>query len=107
MTFQDLKKKLSNIIKDDELARGCVVIGDFSINAKKSNTLCEYMKNNYNMHQWVKSATMYDGTIIGVIYANTECSYTELVTCYWSAHKIICTGVHPKNATIYMNCTLQ
>ena len=94
ITLQELKKKLSHIITPDELSRGCVVI-DVYINVKKSNTLCDYMKKTYNMHQWVKSATTPEGTNIDIIYASTECTYTESVTCYWSAHNIY-IGVHPK-----------
>ena len=60
MTLQKLKKiqykcnSKSYIILCDKLWRGCVVIEDFNINVRKSNTLCDYMKNTYDMHQWVK-----------------------------------------------------
>ena len=73
MTLWDLRKK-HQVIKNDELSISFAVIGNFSINVKKSNTLFDYMKNTYSMYQCVKSATRHEGIIIGFRYGNTECT---------------------------------
>ena len=79
----------------DLISAKCIILGDFNMNsilpcAKNANeTFIKYMKQQYNMKQFVKCSTTESGSILDLCFSN-EKNINCLVTWnHWSDHKIV------------------
>ena len=94
--FKSLTKNIDELMLGiDLISAKCIILGDFNMNsilpcAKNANeTIINYMKQQYNMKQFVKCSTTESGSMLDLCFSN-EKNIDCLVTWnHWSDHKIV------------------
>ncbi len=65
------------------------MIGDFNVDLRSSCTeFLVYMESTFNCTQFQENATTDSGSIIDLVFSNSQVC-AEVVETYWSDHKII------------------
>jgi len=93
-----LKENVEQVLQRCDLTNPTLLMGDFNIDLSEvpGHTFTMFMKNTYNMTQFIEDPTTTDGTIIDVVFANfTDLSTFPLVNG-WSNHHTI-TSYLPLN----------
>lgn len=66
-----------------------VIIGDFNIDASKSNSqFIDFMIALFKCHQDIKQPTTDSGSILDLIFSNCPI-FSDIIETYWTDHKLI------------------